>query len=65
MHQRSFDWVEKKASKTLAKAFYILGVERFFDYINKLVRIGESKFTPQDRKQIEYLKANLEHLNLD
>ena len=65
MHQRSFDWLEKTASKTLAKAFYILGVERFFDYINKLVRIGESKFTSRDRKEIEYLKANLEHLNLD
>ena len=65
MYQDKFNWVEKMASKTLAKAFHLIGQERFISYIYRLVRIGESKFTPQDRKEIEYLKANLEHLHLD
>ena len=65
MYQNKLNWVEKMASKTLAKVFHLIGHDRFISYIYRLVRRGESKFTPQDRKEIEYLKANLEHLNLD
>lgn len=64
-HQASFNWFKKYASKLLAKAFYILGEEKFLRYINELVSYGESKFTPQDKKQIEYLQRNVEYLNLD
>ena len=64
-HQRSFNWLEKTASKTLAKAFHVLGENRFFDYLYRLIKVGESKFTPQDRKQIEYLQDNIEYLNFD
>ncbi|MEM7557144.1 MAG: replication initiation factor domain-containing protein [Cyanobacteria bacterium P01_A01_bin.84] len=64
-HQASFSWLERCASKTLAKAFNILGKERFFNYVYKLIKHGESKFTPQDKKQIEYLRNNVDYLNLD
>ena len=64
-HRAKFVWLEKYASKTIAMAYHLLGGERFIRYIYKLVRSGESKFTPRDRKKIEYLKGNLEQLNLD
>ena len=65
MYQNKFNWLETMASKTLAIIFHLLGNDRFICYMYKLVRLGEDKLTPKDRKTIEYLKANLEHLNLD
>ena len=63
-HQATFNWFEKYASKTLAKAFHILGESGFINYVYRLIKLGESRFTPQDLKQIKYLKNNLEHLDL-
>ena len=53
------------ASKTLAIIFHLLGEDRFISYVYKLVRVGEGKFTSQDKKQIEYLRNNLNHLDFD
>lgn len=64
-HQATFDWLEKMASKTLAILFYVIGQERFISYIYRLVELGESKFTPQDKKKIEYLRSNSDYLNFD
>ncbi len=64
MYQDKFNWVEKFTSKTFAIIFNLLGEERFINYVFKLVRHGESKLTPSDKKQIEYLRNNLEYLDL-
>ena len=64
-HQTTFDWLEKMVSKNLAIVFNVIGSERFFDYILRLVKLGESKFTLQDKKKIEYLRDNLDYLNFD
>ena len=65
MYQDKFSWLEKMTSKTLAKVFHLIGHERFISYVYGLVRLGESRFTPQDKKEIEYLRDNLEYLNFD
>lgn len=65
MCQNKLNWLEKMASKTLAKVFHLIGHERFISYVYGLVRLGESRFTPQDRKEIEYLKDNLDYFNFD
>jgi hypothetical protein len=64
MYQDKFNWLEKFTSKLLAIAFHVLGRERFIAYIYRLVTVGESKFTKLDKKQIEYLRNNLEYLDL-
>lgn len=64
-YQASFNWLERYVSKTLVKVFHVLGEKGFYSYIYKLIKLGESKFTPQDKKQIEYLRNNLEYLDLD
>ncbi len=65
MYQGKFNWLEKVTSKTFAIIFNLLGEERFINYVLKLVRYGESRFTPSDKKQIEYLRGNLQYLDLD
>jgi hypothetical protein len=64
-HQSMFDWLQKCVSKTLAIAFHTLGKERFISYILRLVEHGETKFSLQDEKRIEYLRSKFEYLNLD
>lgn len=64
-HQSMFDWLKKYVSKNLAIAFHVLGKDKFIRYVLKLVEYGETKFTPQDRKRIEYLRSNLKYLDLD
>jgi hypothetical protein len=64
MYQEKFNWLEKVTSKLLAIAYHVLGRERFIAYINRLVTVGENKLTKSDRKQIEYLRDNLEYLDL-
>ena len=63
-YQAKFNWLEKYASKTLAIAFHVLGGEKFINYVYKLIKLGESKFTPKGNKLIEYLQNNLEYLDL-
>ena len=65
MYQNTFNWLEKVTAKTFAIIFHLLGKERFIHYVLSLVELGESKFNPRDRKQIEYLRDNLEHLNFN
>ena len=65
MYQDKFNWLEKVAAKTFATIFHLLGEERFIHYVLSLVKLGESKFNSQDKKQIEYLRNNLEYLNFD
>ena len=65
MYQDKFNWLEKVTAKTFAIIFHLLGEERFIHYVLSLVKLGESKFNSQDKKQIEYLRNNLEHLNFD
>jgi hypothetical protein len=48
-HQSMFDWLKKYVSKNLAIAFHVLGKDRFISYILKLVKYGETKFTPQEK----------------
>lgn len=65
VYQNKFNWLEKTASKTLAKVFHLIGYERFNSYVYGLVKVGESKFTTQDKKEIEYLRSNFEYLDFD
>ena len=64
-YQNTLDWLDTMASKTIAIIFHLLGEEKFIRYIYKLVKLGENKFTSQDKKKIEYLRDNVEHLNFD
>ena len=63
-YQNKFNWLEKVTSKTFAIIFHLIGEDKFIRYIYKLVRLGESKFTSQDKKNIEYLRDNFEYLDL-
>ena len=65
MYQNKINWLEIRVSKTIAIIFHLLGEDKFISYILKLVSLGENKFTPQDKKQIDYLRSNLEYLDFD
>ena len=65
VYQGKINWLEKTTSKMIAIIFHLLGKDEFINYIFKLVRLGENKLTPRDKKQIEYLRDNLEYLDFD
>jgi hypothetical protein len=65
LHQAKLYWLKRCVSKTLAVLFQVLGKERFVSYLYQLIEHGESKFTQQDMKLIEYLQNHVEYLDLD